>query len=141
MNINKYIGIPFKKKGFTFDGVDCYGLVWLFYNIEFGMEMPSFDAYDINEDPKEVAKQMDLNIPLLAGNRTNTPKIGDVVLFKFRGIPNHLGIYAGNNRVLHVMKGTASVCESISSKRLKGKLDGYYELKQENKINCSTTPI
>ena len=140
-DINKYIGIPFKKKGFDFDGVDCYGLVWLFYREEFGMEMPSFGAYDINEDPKEVARQMNINIPLLIGDQTDTPVFGDAVLFRFRNIPNHMGIYVGNGRVLHVMKGTFSTCESINSCRLKGKLDGYYELRQENKIKCSTKSV
>ena len=141
MNINKYIGIPFKQKGYDFEGVDCFGLVHLFLKEEMGMEIPMFKQYDVFEDPIEVARQFNLNVPLIAGDVTTSPKFGDMALFKFRGVANHIGIYVGNGRVLHAMRGTESACESINSVRLKGRLENYYELREENKIKYSTTPV
>lgn len=133
IDINKYIGIPYKSKGYWFDGADCYGLVYLFLTLEYGVKLPKFKDYDPFQDVKEVAKQMDLNLPLLSGKPTKFPKFGDLVLFKMRGVPSHLGIYAGNNTVLHILKGTDAVCESLNSTRLKGKVEGFYEFERKNK--------
>jgi cell wall-associated NlpC family hydrolase len=133
IDINKYIGIPYKTKGYDFDGADCFGLVRLFLQNEFGMAMPKFEQYNPDEDIKEVAKQFSLNIPLIAGERVDIPEIGDVALFHFRGIASHIGIYVGNNRVLHILRGTNSTCEAIDSRRLKGRLEGYYGLERKNK--------
>ena len=35
-----YIGIPYKDKGRTFNGCDCYGLLMLYYKKELGIEIP-----------------------------------------------------------------------------------------------------
>jgi len=130
IDISKYIGIPYKSKGYTLEGADCYGLVWLFLKTEMEIILPKFEAYDPYEDKQEVARQMNLNIPLLLGEETNLPEFGDIVLFKFGGISSHLGIYMGSNKVLHILRGTNSTCESYIRGRLKGRLDGIYRLKK-----------
>ncbi len=130
VDINKYIGISYKSKGYDFNGLDCYGLVWLFSKLEMGVDLPKFEQFDPYEDRAEVARQMDLNVPLLTGFKTDNPKFGDVVVFKFMGISGHFGIYIENNCVLHILKGTDSTYESFTKGRLKGRLDGIYRLKE-----------
>ena len=132
MDINKYIGIPYKSKGYGFDGADCYGLLWLFMKEELDIILPMFEQYNPYEDAKEVANQIDINLPLLTGKQVDTPKFGDVVLFRFRGAPSHFGVYIESNKVLHILKGTDSTYESINSVRLKGRIEGIYELKKQN---------
>ena len=42
INFSKYINLPYKNLGRSFDGVDCYGLIWLIYKGELGIELPDF---------------------------------------------------------------------------------------------------
>lgn len=130
MNINKYIGIPYKQKGYDFDGVDCYGLVWLFLKEEFDILLPRYHDIDIYKDVEETVNTIGKEMPLFFGSLTNTPKYGDIALFNFRGQPIHFGIYIERNKILHVLKGTDSTYEPFDRGRLKGKLEGIYELKR-----------
>ena len=44
--VARYIGIPFVSGGRTIIGCDCYGLLYLAYTIELGIEIPSLaDRY------------------------------------------------------------------------------------------------
>lgn len=132
MDINRYIGIPYKQKGYDFDGVDCYGLVWLFLKNEFDLKLPKYEDIDIYKDIPEMIQTIEAELPLFYGEETTTPKCGDIALFNFRGQPTHFGIYIERNNVLHVLKGTNSTYEKIDRGRLKGRLEGIYELKERH---------
>lgn len=125
----KYIKIPFLDHGRNFDGCDCYGLVRLIYKNEFGIELPLLMSYLDSTQGKEISVLIEDNIPLLNAKKVNEPEIGTIAIFNIKGFPMHMGVYIGNNRVLHVMKGTNSLCEKFNSGRLKGRLEGYYEIR------------
>lgn len=141
IDINKYIGLPYKNKGYTKEGLDCYGLVRLFLKEELDVDVPKFEQYDTYENKQEVERQFLLNVPLLAGERTETPEFGDICLFRFMGIVSHIGVYIRDGYVLHILRGTNSSYEAINGRRLKGRLEGYYELKEKNKVKRSSTSV
>ena len=129
IDTRKYIQIPFKEHGRNFSGCDCYGLVKLFYQEEFNIDLPDFSAYDDTEQREKIEKLIDFGKPLLKAKPIDKPKIGCLVLFKSRGFVSHIGLYIGKNMVLHITKKTNCLCERLNSKRLKGRVDGFYELK------------
>ena len=43
MEISKYLKIPFLHEGRSFKGIDCYGLVLLFYRLEFDIILPDYN--------------------------------------------------------------------------------------------------
>ena len=45
IDTSKYLGIPFKHRGADWCGVDCYGLLRLFYKTEFNINIPDYE-YD-----------------------------------------------------------------------------------------------
>ena len=45
IDISKYLGIPYKHRGFNKSGVDCYGLLRYFFNNEFKIKIPDYE-YD-----------------------------------------------------------------------------------------------
>lgn len=59
--LNKYMIIPFKDKGRSFEGCDCWGLVYLIYKNELGIELPLYvDGYE-SANSLEVEKLIEKN--------------------------------------------------------------------------------
>jgi len=81
----KALKIPYRKYGSDWNGVDCYGVVKLFYKEIHGIELPDIRTYRWWESWKKVGK----------------PETGDVLLIDFE--EPHLAIFI-NNRILHALK-------------------------------------
>lgn len=99
--VKKYIGIPYKLHGRTFEGLDCYGFPILFEK-ELGHEM--YDLYRDYTDNNE--KDLDNNIHnIVYANKlkkTEIPIFGDILLFYDRkGRVCHMGVYLKNNDFIH----------------------------------------
>ncbi len=124
MSLNKYVGIPFKNLGRDFDGLDCWGLVRLFYLEEYGIELPMLDFYNQANDTKEIYPIVDLYTPIIGGTKQEIPERGDIVVMKYFGVPCHVGVYVGDNRVLHVNRRIDSVIQRLDT--MKGRVDGFY---------------
>ena len=129
MNLNKYIGIPYVNKGRNFDGCDCYGLVLLIYKNELKKSLLPADSYSNSEDLAQVYPLIKQGIALLDGYEVDIPEVGDIVVFRLRGVPSHIGIYVGGNQVIHIMRSTHSCIEKLNSRRLKGRVDGFYRVR------------
>ena len=81
-------------------GWDCSGLTMWFY-----------EQLNINIEHR-ASKQQD------AGQIVKSPKLGDIVVFKYRGRSDayHVGIYAGNGKMVHAPKhGHLTRVEDIST--------------------------
>lgn len=128
----KYIEIPYKDHGRDFDGCDCYGLVRLILKDEFDIELPDYsNDYIDSEDGHVVSTLIDKYQPLIAGIKKDVPDPGDIAVFNYSGMPCHVGLYVGNNKVLHILRRSLfSVCEKIDSVHLKGRLEGFYEVRK-----------
>lgn len=121
---DKYIGIPYLEHGRSSTGVDCWGLVRLFYKQEFDIDLPSYvEEYTGSYDPK-----LSETIETYSNNWTKTvaPKPGDVCLFNILGEPTHVGIYLGETKFLHVRQNQTSVIESTQRPIWRNRLEGIY---------------
>lgn len=130
MNIERYIGIPFKSHGRDFSGCDCYGLVRLVLQEEKGITLPDFWDYEDANRPENVQGIIAANTTGL-GFRKDTPEEGDVVLYKIFGYPSHMGLYVGKGRVLHVMRKFFSVCVPVEHGILRGRVEGFYGIRED----------
>lgn len=118
MDLRKYIGIPYVEKACGFDGVDCWQLVRLLYRHEFGEEIPDLDNYDVRSPSPDIVASLDGH----GWRAVEEPTVGDVVLFDLSryGAPDHIGIYVGNDRVLHIAMASMSVIQRIPHKLVWG---------------------
>lgn len=131
LDVSKYIQIPYKSGGRDFDGCDCYGLVRLVLEKEFEKVLPDYSQeYDNANNVKVTAPIIKKYKPLLTGKKKESPDIGDLAVFNYRGLPSHIGIYVGEGRILHILSNSKySVCEKLNSPYLRGRLEGFYEVR------------
>ena len=82
----KYVGIPFLSGGRDDRGVDCYGLVRLILNTEYGYNLPLLsNTYDNALDVCETGSLFQKYVPLLCGESISEPEEKAVALLKMRG--------------------------------------------------------
>lgn len=122
---DRYIGLEFEDKG-RGPRFDCWGLVRLFNQQEFALEMPSYvGAYDTCMDGQEIES-------LMRHERETTWKpvqdgqCGDVVILRMQGRPWHCGVMLDQVRFLHIMPGINSVIERITAPLWVRRIDGIY---------------
>lgn len=120
MNYQHLLGRPFKH-----GSSDCYGLVRSFYKDIFNIELTNYARPDNWWD-----RGMNLYIEYIESEgfrqveREMQP--GDVILMAIRSVvPNHAGIYVGNNRFVHHFYNNLSVEEMFKGMWLNRKMAVY----------------
>lgn len=109
-----YIGIPYENRGRTRDGVDCWGLVQLWYREQLDVDVPDYLwAYTAANDKESVSDAIEEN--KANWKKVDEPEYGDVLVFRIMGYPMHVGIKLNGDDFLHAFQGTQSCLERLSS--------------------------
>lgn len=125
MNLRKYIGLPYSPKGRDTTGLDCWGLVRLFYKQELGIDVPSYvQDYSDPSDRQSVSSAILDNLKFW--KKRDKPEYGDLLVFNILGLPLHTAVYIGNGDFLHAFKNTNSCIERLSSITWRRRLVGVY---------------
>jgi cell wall-associated NlpC family hydrolase len=131
MSYGQYLGIPFKHLGRSREeGVDCYGLLMLYFKEQFGIEMPDW-WYEPDWSKKGCNYFLEKATTL--SRRVMVPKNHDVVLFftnmKTR-VLNHAGIVVqAPNKVIQATK-MGTILTDINTPILKCRVEGFYRVWQ-----------
>jgi hypothetical protein len=135
---NKYVNIPFADGGRDISGCDCWGLVRLVYQQEFGIDLPSFSGeYDVN-DPQllhDLIAQYKESWETLA-----EPEPGCVVLFRMFGSESHIGVAVSATQFLHAREKYASAVENFSSTEWNHRIVGYYKYREKTGAMLHAVP-
>jgi len=123
-----FIGIPYRDGGRDYTGADCWGLVWLYYRDELGVDLPPLAGAYQNDDRKRISQLTDETMPLVGARKVDVPIDGDIVLMRMRGMPTHVGVYVSPGMVLHTHRRTDSVIQRIDSLSLRSRIEGYYRV-------------
>lgn len=128
MDLNKYLGIPHKPQGRSWEGVDCYGLLLLIYN-DLGIELPAYEGwYKTNNDVE--AMGIVANIEKQRWKEVYEPQHLDVVLLgvatKYGRFPAHVGIVEEPGWMIHCEYGSEVCREQYTGTRWKNRIEGFF---------------
>jgi cell wall-associated NlpC family hydrolase len=127
--VKKYIGIPFASNGRTMEGCDCYGLIRLVLQNEYGIYLPELsNDYSNALNVKETARLFKERRPVLAAEKLLKPEEKAVAIITEHGVPAHVGMFAGGGYILHTGIKTDSVCQRETHPGLRGRIEGYYRV-------------
>jgi len=113
----EYIGIPYEPRGRTREGIDCWGIAMLVWREQFEIELPDFE-YDA-----DTARAFRDYAPTVNNVEVSVVVPGDIAMIRRRGRVRHVGIYVGEESILHIMGKSASIIERIDSYRLRSTIE------------------
>lgn len=104
--VASYLQVPFRDKGRTRDGVDCYGLVRLIYHEQRRIELPSYtEAYATSADQKEITALLSNE---LGSQWREIPwqeaGLFDGLVLRIAGQPTHFGMVLDPPWFIHAIK-------------------------------------
>lgn len=122
---NHYIGIPYVEQGRDrAAGLDCWGLVRLVHNEQFGHELPSLTGdYTNIDDPAHLAELIAREKE--SWQKVDIPREGDMVLMRVLG-RSHVGMVTEPGKFLHVREHQTSTIETLSSPVWRNRIKGFY---------------
>lgn len=124
MKQNKFINIPFKESGRSFKGCDCYGIIYLYYKHQLGIEIQ--EMLDINENTKfdiEVIKKQGVKFKKMDHNIIQKNDIG---VFTNQNNTIHCGVFIDSGHLLHLTQRLNSVIENFHNSFWKKKMVGLF---------------
>ena len=137
--VEKYIGIPFLSGGRTESGCDCWGFIRLVFKNEYGYELPVISGDYTNALNVSQTKKLFCDmIPIITGEKIKEPEERAIAIISVRNLPCHIGLYAGDDYIIHSKYGIGVCLEKIESPKRTGTIEGWYRI---NESYCTTKPI
>ena len=125
-NIAHVIGTPFSNKGRNIaTGLDCWGLVMYVFGLH-GVVLPDFnaDAFQYAENDKRVIESLQEGKweAVKYDPESDEPLV--VVMKMHPKYIAHVGVYAGDGRILHTTAGTGAILSKVTA--LQRRIVGFY---------------
>ncbi|MFW6237664.1 MAG: C40 family peptidase [Halanaerobiales bacterium] len=104
--VERLVGIPYKHNGRSTEGVDCWGVVYLFFS-ELGIELPLDDGGHISQewykkDPGRYRRALQ-SLGEDVGHYRNLQLL-DIPYFRlYRNVVTHTGVMVDEGYFLHVL--------------------------------------
>ena len=122
-----YIGIPFKTHGRSRAGCDCWGLVRLVLEEQYGKRLPCYgDMYENTKAGAQIARVVAEEKRFWTEIPAGKEKCGDVVVLRAMGHPMHVGVVIAGGKMLHVIEGANSIFETYRGRHWQNRVEGFH---------------
>lgn len=112
--VNRALDVPFEEKGRSYDGWDCWGLIYVAYRDIYNIDLPLYTGeYQSTRRREELQN-------LISMEKTTTWELhdphepGDVAVVKMMGRACHTGLMLSDWNMLHVQDKVAAIIEPIN---------------------------
>ena len=130
INLNDLIGKPFHEDGYGPDNYSCYGLAVEVYK-RYGILIPKINI-SVCVSRQASQKEIDTNlIKSWKQTKNISSPTGIVLKSSDPAFANHLGVYIGRGKFIHITINRSVVIDRISD--WKHKIIGYYHYIGESK--------
>lgn len=133
---SKYIGLPYKLYGRDIvrdGGLDCYGLVFHILKNELGVDVKAYESIYYAPTNERLTASGIMDVANNSGDWRLIPRAemreGDVIVFRMKGLPIHLGYAINKHSFIHVYQGINSVVEHLTSIKWEKRIYAVYRLR------------
>ncbi len=128
-DLNDLIGKPFHEDGYGPDNYSCYGLAVEVFK-RFGIDIPKINI-SVCASKKASQKAIEENlVKSWQPTKIITPPTGIVIKSTDPAFANHIGVYIGAGRFIHITINRSVVVDRIAD--WKHKIIGYYSYIDNN---------
>lgn len=123
-----YLAFPYASKGrCASEGVDCWGLVRIFYAEQFGIELPAHDERYLHSDSRGEVAALAADEIAIRWRRISAPQYGDVVTLTLAARPFHVGVVLNEGRFLHALDSRVNtVIDRLDGPMWGRRIEGFY---------------
>jgi len=126
----QYVGLPHRVHGRDRNGLDCWGLVRLWYREQLDILLPEFESGYVSLRDKSAIESLYL-CEVAKWREVKTPgqDRGDLVMWKIAGHWSHVGVMLDSRSFLHTAGPTiGSAMERLSDLRWRARTPRFYRL-------------
>lgn len=126
---NAYIGTPWQDLGRSAEGCDCWGLAWLVFACELGIELPSYaEHYSSAEEQREIA-----GLIMAASFEPTWIRVApqkarpfDIAVFRRGRWDSHIGIIVQPGTMLHMAREDCAQHARLNQGEWRTRLSGIW---------------
>lgn len=122
INVSKYIGKGYKGNSNGPDFYDCYSLV-IAIQRDLGKNIMDFRHDAKSREERKNAIENGKNAPCF--EKIEKPLAGCIVILYHNNVPQHVGVYIGNGKVIHATFDRGVVIDELRTL----KVEGFYKVK------------
>ncbi|TXN64986.1 NlpC/P60 family protein [Methylobacterium sp. WL6] len=124
---NAYVGLPWRERGLTRDGIACWGLARLIYAEMLGIPVPDYCAEVASiQERAEVAAVFARSTAVGPWVAVAEAQPFDIAVFRRAGIAAHVGIVVMEGRMLHITAGRESAIVDFTTGCWSPRFSGFY---------------
>lgn len=128
----RFIGLPYREGGRGPDDFDCWGILLLVLQEQFGIAVPSYEGvhWGVGRNP---AKRIETARTIAAERAAHWRPVeagqeqpGDCIVLTIARQPLHVGAVASPGWMLHGAEGSDSALERYDGMCWRNRVDGFY---------------
>ena len=121
------IGIPYKDRGRSMKGADCWGLACIILRNYFNIILPPLQGdYESVEILAGVHQTYLEKRALFDDIEYDGRQAGDLIVLRVKGLPVHVGVVINETHMIHTLPGHASVFERYDAPTWAKRIEGFY---------------
>lgn len=116
MTLNELVGIPYRERGRSMQGADCWGVCLIAGRHLFDIDLPEYfyTEADILRHACEHIGHETHDSPHWVPKFEGPHARGSIHIFRIKGYETHCGIHVGGGQFLHSLPGRNSCIESLT---------------------------